>query len=274
MGNLEIAQLRSLATLAALSSVAATAEAEQVSPSAVTGHIRKLERTVGVALVAPRGRGIMLTADGEVLAEHARAIVRAHDDALRELAPPGDGGLVLAATEHAAQFLVPAVVRTLESAFPGVAVRLRLTRSSKARALFDDDRADVALFLRRPARASSLVAMLPLEWVGLADADARGIVVFEEPCAVRHQAVAALGRLPHEIVRECRDLAGVLSAVGEGRGVTPLPRTGPRGAPFTVRGDLPPIEDVPLFLSTGPRVPAAVRGRLVATLRDRLAGNG
>ncbi|MBE7161228.1 MAG: LysR family transcriptional regulator [Williamsia herbipolensis] len=268
--TLDISRLRSLVTVAAVSGVRPAAEALHLSPAAVSGHIHKLETELGCRLLMAQGRGVGLTSDGEELVERARTLLEVHDAAVRALAPPGDGELLVAATEHAAEFLVPAVVATLDGMHPTVDVRVRLTRSERVRQLADDDRADVALMLTRPAQGSVHVADLALEWLSADGAASTALVLFGVPCAVRHQAVASLAGRDHHVVRECADLSTVLATARAGTGMTPLPRIGPLPDGLRRVRHLPSIPDVPLYVTFGERVEAATRAAVVASLRSRL----
>ncbi|MFW0786369.1 LysR family transcriptional regulator [Gordonia sp. CPCC 206044] len=263
MTTLDITPLRSFDAVVAFSSVAKAAEVLHLSRPAVTGHRRKLERELGCALVAPQGRGITLTSDGEELAARARLLLDQHDETVRALLPPQDDEIVVAATEHAAESLVPIVVSALDSLVPQRRVRLRLTRSVRARDLIAHDRADVALMLTSATAGSSRVATLPLEWIGADGAPTDRLVLFSTPCAVRHRALATLHDRRYTIARECSDLTTVLTSVRRGLGVTPLPRFGPLPDGLRRVPTLPQIADVPFYLATSPRVPQPVRNALI-----------
>ncbi|WAC56941.1 LysR family transcriptional regulator [Gordonia sp. SL306] len=274
MPTLDIAPLRSFDAVVAFSGVRRAAQALHLSQSAVTGHIRKLERELGCPLVVREGRGIALTSDGEELAGRARTILQQHDDAVRELLPPADDELLVAATEHAAEFLVPNVVAMLNELLPNHHVRLRLTRSARVRDLVEEDRADVALMLTSAARDSRMVAHLPLEWYGTVGAPTDRLVLFSPPCAVRHQAIAALRGRDFTIVRECSDLTTVVGTARRGLGVTPLPRFGAPPDGLRRVGELPHVPDVPLYMSIGPRIPERIRTALLGEVRRRIGEAG
>ncbi|MCX2731077.1 LysR family transcriptional regulator [Saccharopolyspora sp. NFXS83] len=273
MATLDIVALRSFVAVAAFSGVRQAGEALHLSRSAVSGHIRKLERELGRRLVAPHGRGIGLTSDGEELVVRAREILQQHDDAVRALAPNDSDELLVAATEHAAEFLMPAVVSLLDSHFPGRRIRLRLTRSEHVRELVHDERADIALMLTRPARKSVEVATLPLRWFGTDDAPTDRIVLFDPPCALRHQALASLRDREHRIVKECSDLTTVLTTARNGVGITPLPLMGPPPDGLRPTLCLPAIPDVTLHATTSGRVDAATSSALVTAIRSKLGSD-
>lgn len=272
--TLDITPLRSLHAVAQLGGVHRAAEALHLSPAAVSGHLRRLEREVGLAVVMRQGRQVALTIDGQELLKHAESILDSHDRAVRDVAAPDPDELVVAATEHAAQFLVPELVQMLRGAAPGRPVRLRLTRSAHVRDLVSQERADVAVFLTRPAQASTLVATLPVRWLGVPGVDSDALVLFTEPCSVRRQALEALGPRPYRIVRECPDLTTVLSEARSGSGVTPLPRMGPRPEALEELTGMPGIGAVPLYVTVSERLGPPVRTLLVRRLRELLSPKG
>ncbi|MFE3060240.1 LysR family transcriptional regulator [Nocardia sp. NPDC059239] len=270
MTTLDIAPLRSFTAVVAFSGVRRAAEALHLSQSAVSGHIRKLEKELGCRLVTAQGRGIGLTSDGEELAARAPAILQFHDEAVRALAPPEDDELLVAATEHAAEFVVPTIISTLTTLLPDRRIRLRLTRSARVRDLVHDERADIALMLTSPARGSTRLGTLPVRWFGTDGAPQDRLVLFNPPCAVRHQALAALGRRDHQIVKECSDLTTVLTAVRNGLGITPLPIFGSSPDGLKIFGDLPMIPTATLHAAISGRIDSATKSAVLAAIRGRL----
>ncbi|WP_345714321.1 LysR family transcriptional regulator [Kineococcus glutinatus] len=94
---------------------------------AVSQHVRRLERDVGVALIARRGRGIVLTAAGRVLLEHAEAVaarLAEAEAALADLAGLRTGRVGLAAFPSAAATFVAAAMTGLAEDHPGLDVVL------------------------------------------------------------------------------------------------------------------------------------------------------
>lgn len=259
MPTLDIACLRSLAAVAAFGGTRRAAGALHLSPAAVSGHIRRLEAELGCPLVTRVGRGIALTSDGEELAARGRVVLETHDEAVRAVRPAGSGELVIAATEYAAEVLVPAVVDALRRRLPGVEVRFRFTRSAWVRELARDQRADIGLALDRPSPGARLAGTLPLQWMGLPDAPRDRVVAYAQPCSVRRVALPVLGRRAYAVTRECNDLAGLLAALRAGEGVAAIPRIGPLPDGLHRLTDLPALPHIRLYATSGPRVPPAAQ---------------
>ena len=112
-----------------------TRAAERVSRSqpAVSQSIKKLEEELGTSLFARDVHDVSLTEAGTKLVEYARKMVRARDEAMRELGALKNltsGTLNIAAHESAAVYLLPAPLRSYLRRFPDIRVgiyRSRLT---------------------------------------------------------------------------------------------------------------------------------------------------
>lgn len=269
--TLDITVLRTFVAVTAFGGVRRAAEALRLSPAAVSGHVRRLEHELGCRLVMTQGRGVGLTIDGEELAARARIILQEHDDTVHALRRSRDDQLVVAASEHAAEFLVPTVISTLSASYPDFEITLRLNRSERVRQLSDDSRADIGLMLSRPGRGGVEVAALPLQWFGTETAPRDRIVLFARPCAVRDRATASLQRHRYRIVKEAADLTCLLTAVRQGYGVTPLPRIGPLPHGLRHIGDLPAMAGVNLYMTTSNRIQPRARTALLKALRTAIA---
>src|SRR5580658_1220677 len=128
---LDITPLRSLIAVADTGGFHRAAATLHLSQSAVSQHIRRLERVVGKALVEPDGRRARFTSSGESLLAEARQIVAAHDQALAHLAIPEADEIVIGATDHAADHILPPVVAALGKSFPDLQVKFRFDRTAR-----------------------------------------------------------------------------------------------------------------------------------------------
>jgi DNA-binding transcriptional ArsR family regulator len=88
----ELRRLRLLHELAQRGTIAAVAQALSYSPSTISQQLSQLEREAGVALLAPDGRRVRLTAHGETLAAYAARALDADEEIRGELEghPPRD----------------------------------------------------------------------------------------------------------------------------------------------------------------------------------------
>lgn len=146
---IDLVGLAALRSVARLGTLARAADALGFTPSAVSQQIKRLERDVGVDLLTPAGRGVILTPAGRAMADHAAEVSDSLErcvEAARSVAggPPA-GTVRLHAFSTAIRGLLAPVLPTLQSDFPQL--RLEVTEADPAEALsaVESGTADVAL---------------------------------------------------------------------------------------------------------------------------------
>jgi DNA-binding transcriptional LysR family regulator len=124
----ELRRLRLLHELAQRGTIAAVAQALAYSPSTISQQLSQLEREAGVALLAPDGRRVRLTAHGETLAAYAARALDADEEIRGELEDTrlGIAPVRLAVLQTAARALVPAALTLLAERTPGLRVEIEL----------------------------------------------------------------------------------------------------------------------------------------------------
>lgn len=128
-------RVRLLVELDRRGSLAAVAEALHLSASGVSAQVSRLEREVGLPLVAKVGRGLRLTEAGARLAERGRTLLAEMEQAeaeLRELTGEVAGTLKVAAFQSTALLLLPEVLGD-QDAHPGL--RIELVQAEPERAV-------------------------------------------------------------------------------------------------------------------------------------------
>lgn len=127
MTDLGSTALRALLHLGRLGTMSAVAQELGYTPGAVSQQIARLETTVGAPLVVKVGRGVRLTDAGQVLAQHAEAVLRAEETALSAARATRTSVLGRIAIgvfgTTAASILAPMVVTELARDHPGIEVR-------------------------------------------------------------------------------------------------------------------------------------------------------
>src|SRR5919108_1735482 len=111
--RLNVRRLAVLHELAERGSIAAVADALWMTPSAVSQHLARLERETGMPLIEKAGRGVRLTAAGQVLAEHGGRVMAALDEAnaaLQALRTTPGGRVRLASFPSVVQHVLPPIV--------------------------------------------------------------------------------------------------------------------------------------------------------------------
>ena len=252
---LDIVPLRSLIAVADAGGFHRAAADLQLSQSAVSQHIRRLEKALGRPLVEPDGRRARLTKAGVALLSEARRIVAAHDEALERLGPAEGPEFIIGTTDHGADHILPPIVSELGLTSPALNVKFRFDRTTPLNEAVDRGSVDLAVFITEAsARPGTLVGSLPLVWCAAStwtppSGDAPWpLIAIEAPCAIRGRALAVLGQhgIPATVVGEAAALGGVLNATRAGLGISLLALAGapPEGL-VEVRG-LPPAQSISL----------------------------
>lgn len=277
---LDIVALRSLVGVADCGGFHRAAENLLMSQSAVSQHVRRLEKTIGRPLVEKAGRATRFTPEGEALVSEARRILAAHDEALRRIGVGDEReSIVLGTTEHAADELLGLVTGALGEVFPTSAVRFRLDRSDRLNDAIERGTLDLAMYIGDVRGSDSVSAgSLPLTWYAAPGwrrppvGSPIPLVVIDSPCTIRRRALETLADngLPTTVVGEAAYLAGVLNAARAGLGVVLLAGTGGPPEGLEPREDLPhvPPEHLHLRVRTGadPRLMAVAAAALGTVL--------
>jgi DNA-binding transcriptional LysR family regulator len=261
---MDLRHLTLLRELADRGTLSAVAHATFRSPSAVSQQLHSAERAFGTALVEPDGRGLRLTAAGELLARGAVDVAATLERLQRELddlSGRPTGTVTVAALPSAIEFLLPGLLARLA----GSAITLALTDEDVAEADFADRAADHDLVIGHslsdtPAGAARLVTRLlarePLDVAvptghrlagraSLAAADLAGEAWIGVPLGFPFDTVriAIENRAgePLRVVQRIRDNRVVETLVAAGQACALLPRYTTRPRPGVA---LVPLADV------------------------------
>ncbi|PYC76681.1 LysR family transcriptional regulator [Streptomyces tateyamensis] len=244
-------RLRTLRAVADHRTVTAAAAALYLTPSAVSQQLAALEQETGHALLARDGRGVRLTAAGEILVGHADAVLAQLERAEADLAAYATGAqgqvTVAAFATGIAQVLAPAIEVLAESA-PGVRLKVLDAEGDASLPMVLDGQADLAVAVeyrgapraddqrlaRFPLYAEPFEAVLPLHHrlagrgpVPMADlADEPWIGPYPgNPCHdVVLLACEHAGFAPR-LVHSSDDFRAVVALAAAGAGVALVPRS-------------------------------------------------
>ena len=227
----DIVPLRSLAAVATTGGVHRAAQALLISQSAASQHLRRLEKEAGAPLVLREGRGIAFTPEGERLLAHARAILAAHDDAVRSFDKERES-IVVGGAQNSAAFALPLVMGELRDRLPEFDLRFHLDRNTTVRQMLADGDVDIAITPRVAPEIRPRERGFRLRWLWSADpahpvalTDPTPLVVFSPPCTIRQpsfDSFSAAGRR-WSVAAEINDLATALEAVRGGVGAMLVP---------------------------------------------------
>ena len=295
--NWSVRELDIFLALARTLSFRRTAAQVNLSQSAVSGVITRLEDALGARLFDRTTRSVQLTDAGQVFAEQALLLRTQTDEtvrAVRNVAELQVGKVTLAALPSLAATVVPAACARYSALYPGVQFQIFDTLSGPAFDLVRAGQVDFALTAANPAyadldytplAADGFVLLIPpghalakrrgpLRWI-----DVAGLkhISMPLPASVRQYADAALlqHRLRFAPTYEVEHLATITAMVACGLGVAALPELAAAVAPLpdVVRRPLvePDISRPIGLVSRRYRSlsPAAVA--LVALLREEMA---
>jgi LysR family transcriptional regulator, low CO2-responsive transcriptional regulator len=168
-------QLRTFLAVADHESVHGAAQELVVTQAAVSASLAALQKALGLALVAPDGRGLRLTDAGREYAGYARRIIGLLDEAGRAAAACADperGELRIAAVTTAAEQVVPAILGGFRREHPLTGIRLEAGNRDQVRSLLDRHQADLVVSGRpEPGWAVTIHAVRPHELVVVAAPD-------------------------------------------------------------------------------------------------------
>jgi DNA-binding transcriptional LysR family regulator len=253
---LDVRRLRLLCDLSRLGTIAAVAQAHTYTPSAVSQQLSALEREAGVPLLERAGRRVTFTAAGQVLVQHAEAVLAALEHASAALAAVStglSGPLRIGAFPTAVRTLLPAALVTLGEQHPGLELMVTELDPVAVPAALRERRLDVALLHDYdivPVKPDAGLDSTPLldETVFLAVPDAENAASLGD---VRDAAwiMANPGTLCHTVtLHVCRaagftprtrhqadDFSTVLALVAAGQGVSLVPQLAAAQPPAGVR---------------------------------------
>ncbi|HEX6686902.1 MAG TPA: LysR family transcriptional regulator [Candidatus Limnocylindrales bacterium] len=237
-------RLRLLCDLSRMKTIAAVAQANTFTPSAVSQQLSALEREAGVRLLERTGRGVAFTAAGRVLVEHAEVVLAALERTTSALAAVADGlsgPLRIGAFPTAVRTLLPGALVALGRRHPGLELMVTELDPVAVPAALLERRLDVGLINDYdvvPTKPDSTLDTAPLleETVFLA-------VPETAPISSLHESqdtawiLATPGTLCHTVtLHVCRaagfvprarhhadDFATVLALVAAGQGVSLVP---------------------------------------------------
>ncbi|WP_371168490.1 LysR family transcriptional regulator [Aliiroseovarius sp. 2305UL8-7] len=196
--NLDLTALRSFMTVADAGGVTRAAGLLHLTQSAVSMQLKRLEESLGRALLDRSGRGVSLTADGEQLLGYARRMMRLNDEVYARLTDQAyEGEIVLGVPADVVYPAIPKVLRQFHAEYPRMRVQLISSYTSRLKSMFARGECDITLTTEeeKDAGAETLTA-LPLVWVGAPDGQAwraRPLrLAFEHNCIFRQGVQEAL----------------------------------------------------------------------------------
>lgn len=284
--HLDTELLRALAAIADCGSFSAAAAQLGRSQSAISLQIKRLEDAVGQTLLErSQGRVIGPTAEGGVLLDYARRILRLNDEAYSCFSQqPLAGRLRLGLPEELMEQVFPLVHGEFSRDYPRIELSVRCDLSARLAALLDAGELDLAIAKRVIGSGWNadnkdddwqLLRREPAIWCGSRSVTQRPLplAVFHEGCAFRMAAIAALATqgIPWRTAFVGNSFVTLRQAVAAGLAITALPRSLALGLPeWQGEEELPPLPEVELVARLGPGEVAPAARRLLQMFAARL----
>ncbi|MGB0903397.1 MAG: LysR family transcriptional regulator, partial [Mangrovicoccus sp.] len=189
--SLDMSSLRSFLTIAETGGVTRAANTLNLTQSAVSMQMKRLEEALDVSLFDRSGRQMALTGAGEQLLSYARRIIELNDEAVMRLTTKEfEGELTFGVPHDIVYPHIPAILHRLNQEFPRVKVHLISSYTTDLKARLAERSIDLILTTEPDKTAQSeCLVTLPLVWVGAQNGTAwrhRPLrLAFEQTCIFR-----------------------------------------------------------------------------------------
>ncbi|WP_417257825.1 LysR family transcriptional regulator [Celeribacter sp.] len=196
--NLDMTALRSFVAVADSGGVTRAASYLNLTQSAVSMQLKRLEESLDCKLLDRSARTIALTAQGEQMLSYARRMLDLNDEAYGRLtAQEFEGEIVLGVPHDIVYPSIPQVLQQFHAAFPRMRVTLMSSFTKQLKEDFARGECDMILGTEDDVDAGGEVLIeLPLVWVGAIDGTAwrqRPLrLAFEHRCVFRKSVQEAL----------------------------------------------------------------------------------
>ncbi len=166
--NLDIAAMRSFLAVAEMGGITRAATQLNLTQSAVSLQIKRLEELFGQPLFERTGRGVTLTSQGEQLVGYARRLLAANDETWSRMAEPAQFGEInLGSPDDLLYPHVPRVMSAFARSHPRVKVRLHSAQTATLKERFGRGELDVILTTEAEVGPfGEVLATDPLVWIG------------------------------------------------------------------------------------------------------------
>jgi DNA-binding transcriptional LysR family regulator len=261
--SLDIRVLRSLISVVDTGSVTETARRLGRTQPAISLQLQRLEDLTGRVLFNYDGRRMALTADGDLILNYAKSIVRLHDELLSRLSSPDiEGHVILGTPDLYAAHMLPAILGVFRLAFPRIQVELRCALSTPLVGLVHRGEVNVALVTRmNDFTGGQVVRQEQLVWVSGDQSGAHRetpvpLALLPPGNIYRDHAIDCLeaaGRV-WRIACVSESMGGLQAAIFAGMAVSVLGRSAlvPRMRGLGPEDGFPPLPKVDLLLYKAP----------------------
>lgn len=166
--NLDLTALRAFVTVADAGGVTKASGFLNLTQSAVSMQLKRLEEAVGVDLLNRSARKLSLTGAGEQMLGYARRMLELNDEVLGKLTSTEyEGELFLGVPHDIVYPAIPQVLHRFNAAYPRMKVQLVSSYTRRLKTLFDRGEVDMILTTEDYVDPGGETLLeRPLVWVG------------------------------------------------------------------------------------------------------------
>jgi len=137
--------LRTFVAICDSGSFTRAAREVNLTQSAVSHHVKRLEDQIGSRLILRNARGVRLTEHGEVLLSYARRILALNKEAEHRLGRDGGGLIRIGAPEYFDLHTLSSLLGQFSARYPAVRLQIELGIGPDISALLDEGELDIAI---------------------------------------------------------------------------------------------------------------------------------
>ncbi len=208
--NLDLTALRSFVAVTETGGVTRAAGFLNLTQSAVSMQLKRLEESLGVALFDRTGRALVLTTAGEQLLSYARRMLDLNDEVYAKMTDCAyEGEIVLGVPHDIVYPAIPQVLQRFHAEFPRMRVNLLSSYTRRLKEMFARGECQLILGTEDGLdTGGETLVELPLIWMGAPGGSAwrrRPLrLAFEQNCIFRIGAQRALDEagIPWEMAVE------------------------------------------------------------------------
>lgn len=275
---LDLVALRSFVAVADSGGVTRAAGLLNLTQSAVSMQVKRLEESLDLGLFARAARKLTLTPEGEQLLAYARRMLALNDEALARLTSSGyEGELRLGVPHDIVYPAIPGILKRLAALYPRVRVTLASSFTVLLRQGFQRGEYDVILTTEDvPGAGAEVLGTRDLVWVGAEEGQAwqkRPLRLgFKDSCVFRPKAIAALeaAGIAWDLAVDGESEQAIEATVAADLAVSArLTNAMPQGlVPIEARGALPDLGQQSICLYAAPTLKGEPAEALLAQLRQ------
>ena len=166
--NLDMTALRSFVAVADAGGVTKAAGGLNLTQSAVSMQLKRLEEGLGLDLLDRTGRGVALTATGEQLLGYARQMLSLNDEVYTRMTDQAfEGQIVLGVPHDIVYPAIPTVLQKFNRAYPRMKIQLVSSYTLKLKQMYGRGECDLILTTEDTCGPDGeMLLEVPVVWIG------------------------------------------------------------------------------------------------------------